>query len=1101
MARPTPRLPLPLSLRLDGSVDLELAPPAPAILPLLTDRLAAGRSVWIQGQPGTGRTSGLLAVADQAAVVLRVDFATPGGTPLARLCAAFEEATGLPGWPDGEQITWAERGPGAALRGPIDEACRRRHGCDLIELRRLHGPEPAARLLEQFRADRWLAPPELQPPAEKLAALYDALPRPETVLVLLDNVDAALPERLAPLVQALAEELPRVYGQPWLVVAAGGAPAPSPRIETVELSWLDRQAAAWWAFDPPTEAERLATAAGWELLEGLVAGSTTPLAEAVEVLRELGEAGIAPPFGPVDIADAAMAVATAEARFPLTAARLDTLDGTAATAARLLLARAAAGLSPSLAGDELARLLEVDSARLARLLSTDDRFAVGDSVALAALDADEQALERLRREALPSVTAAACAAERHETLCGLATVLAGPVLWDEVKYDGEVSCVAALDPALAAPLPAQLGFRLVVVDSTEPLPPLPECDPRTIFWFPAEPDEEERSLAHRAALLRSVAEHAEPPHRQPALAALAAVAADLTERVMVALLSGEALAAPPLALSWAESLLRLDPPNWPAGLFRSRFRQLHYRRGEWLDTTPLDRPLDEAALAEAWHELAVAPRERGGAVRRALRLSAELEPPGFAWLRQSLEEHGGALDLPPLTAQLCAPPHGLTPPLAKLLLLGLVLRAEPPLTLETSGRGGLSRLTDEELRRLRWDDLAPAQLRRIIRGDRRGWSELLPFARVLEPDLGGLTTPSAVSAGRARLHGALARLRRRLTAARAALERLSTVLGQPLPRETAGALERLERLAQADSAEGFDAAVEAEFAGTVDELAAAYAALGRCEQVSEAVEPLCDLAGYLREVVLPVNHLLEADRMALRGQLDLARLLQNPSLVRGLLAQGGQFRRQFQATYQAAHRAHHEELAALRDEWEQVGDQHRALARLNEIRALGEPEADGVAAALEALDLLLRPCPVEPDASARPVCPACGWRFDVPAPAEHCRAVRDEVARAFAARTRRLAGRLTAEITQQLGHDRLEALHQVLALQQASRLPSVLTTETVELLEHCLPAEPAPAPLAELQRRHPTVGADEIEAVCAELRRLLESALAEAGEGARIPLR
>ncbi|MBI5831897.1 MAG: hypothetical protein HZB16_06210 [Armatimonadetes bacterium] len=665
------------------------------------------------------------------------------------------------------------------------------------------------------------------------------------------------------------------------------------------------------------------------------------------------------------------------------------------------------------------------------------------------------------------------------------------VVWENVLYRGEVRIADAPDTAWGEPLPADLAFLLIIMTRRGPLPASWPGDPRIAILRPGAPSGERRARLARALALETLARSLPDADLRAAAAARWPASRPVPDGEWLSdYTEGTLTAQPPLAGNWRETLAAAAPHLWAAALLRPRLAQCHTQRSLWIHSELLEEPLAEAQLA-AMHR-SLAGLERGDrAPRRALCLAQGSEPAGFAELRRRLAAQGGSLPVPDLLAELTAPPHGLTPDLVRLYLLAFVQRGEPATRLELVGPSGdLAWLSAADLPGQNWSTLDLKCVRRLARSDARSWPDLLAFARVLVPELTADQSPAALSEARARLREALAELRQQVRWVARSFDQLAQALDRPLPDEVEATLQRLARLATADSVESFGERLGDLYRFDLAVWRRVRQQLEGWRQLADQVDQVASFRAWLRDLRLPPQHPLEGDLLALTAQIDPARLLAQPHLARGLLAQAAQFRRQYAAVYGAAHAAHRDRLSHLAGQADAARRTRDAVARLNAIQALGPPLS--IAPGLDELARRLTVCRREPDLTHRAVCPWCEWPMDEPAPAAELDALTREVEAGFGTRSRRLRELLTAEIIAQAGDDRLEALHQVLGMQSAATLPEVLTPETIDLLRACLPSG-EPGLLARLRDAWPTVGAEEVEAAVAEFRRLLAEATAERG--------
>lgn len=1083
----------------------------------VADLLAAigqGRHVWLRGGLGQGKTHWLrvawAALTADPGQVQEAGLPRPwegdrrlvvpvGGDahreqgPLAAVATACATAARaelgleLVVTPAHEWLAWADSPAAAPHREAIDGLCRARLGSGFAEARWRSGAAAVCEVLVAYVESHRLPAPTVLSPAEKLADLAEQLAGAgvERILLLADDVDAPdWTEVLA----AVVSGSPSPYGGAWQLVAAAVAPAPVELAEQVtsldvppplpEVALGRAVDGDWLTFD------EVLTAEAWSLLAELLRASVAPVALAVMTIREAVAAAERLPLEATDLLAAGTLRAWLRDALPASWAGLVAAgpveESPAVSLAAWPLLEAAAGRGPGVAPGSVG----APAAAQARL--TDD------PAASPRLDERELRLFRARAARAGRVTPVDLEALRRARLARLVDSLPRRLVWENLTYVGEVTYAEAPTRALLAPLPPHTAFRLVLLP-TAPTGAVRLGDTRIVLLAPAPVDAAEREELFAEAGVRAVA--AEDPDDEIRTAAaewLAARAEGHQRRLLAALAAGWSLAEPPLEATARAALADAPPAAVPGLLFRQRFAKLFTARGQWFDGEALAGPPSPEELALVWDELTAG--VPGGALCAALRLRGDAEPPGLGELRRRVTEVGGVLPAPVALAELTGPPHGLTPELAKLYLLVAVLRGEPRLELEVGELAARPAVYDRErIGQLRFADLRVDQLLRLRRVDAPTWDEIRPFAAALI-DTSGATAPEQ----RERLLVALEELATEVAQVSRDLAYLAERLGSRPPAAVVADLQRLGKVAATPSAEAFATSASTLFGGAA-EWERAVAALRGWRSLGPWVDELVSLAAWLAELRLPADHPFAADVLGLSAQLRLDRLLESPHLARGLLAQARHFTRQYATAYRAAHAEHHRRVSALRREAEALLPAVEALVRLNGLEALGPPDGEGLGEAVAALLAELAPCTVTPEPAQRPTCPSCGWRWGDAPPTERLAELAAAVTAALTTRSRRLRALLTAELLERHASDRLEALHQVLQLQQAAALPEVLTPETVELLRDCLlEARPATV-LAALRAAWPTVHRTDLPAVLADFERLLRAAL-DAADDERIEL-
>src|SRR5262249_13822370 len=160
---------------------------------------------------------------------------------------------------------------------------------------------------------------------------------------------------------------------------------------------------------------------------------------------------------------------------------------------------------------------------------------------------------------------------------------------------------------------------------------------------------------------------------------------------------------------------------------------------------------------------------------------------------------------------------GLTESMVTLYIFALIKSGGFELALKPNAGVTLSsgqplpgdRLTAHTLPLCDWN----ARLDRALLGSRlveslhKGWDEVLPYARVLDPNLKPAATPDEEQARNDALVTILAQLQTEIPEVEKSLGELASVLGGAMPSELKEVLARYRGLATATSYQEFDAAV------------------------------------------------------------------------------------------------------------------------------------------------------------------------------------------------------------------------------------------------------------------------------------------------------
>ena len=188
---------------------------------------------------------------------------------------------------------------------------------------------------------------------------------------------------------------------------------------------------------------------------------------------------------------------------------------------------------------------------------------------------------------------------------------------------------------------------------------------------------------------------------------------------------------------------------------------------------------------------------------------AEFNPTASQALTKVREQVAGRSDRPlsDLKAALCRLPYGLTESMVTLYVFALIKSGGFELALNPNAGVTLSdgrllpgdRLTAHTLPLCEWN----ARLDRALLGSRlveslhKGWNEVLPYARILDPDLKPATTPDEEQARNESLLERLAQLQSEIPEVDKSLVDLASVLNSSMPSSLKEVLARYRGLATA----------------------------------------------------------------------------------------------------------------------------------------------------------------------------------------------------------------------------------------------------------------------------------------------------------------
>lgn len=424
------------------------------------------------------------------------------------------------------------------------------------------------------------------------------------------------------------------------------------------------------------------------------------------------------------------------------------------------------------------------------------------------------------------------------------------------------------------------------------------------------------------------------------------------------------------------------------------------------------------------------------------------------------------IPLADLKGALCRPPYGLTDSMVVFYVLALVRTGGFELVLKPGSGVTLpdgkpipgDRLTAHTVPVVDWNAKLDKALlgARLVVSAHKGWNDILPWARVLEPQLKPVTTPEEERARGEALLAAFAKLTEEIPEVEKGLGELAKLVPGQMPMDLRLAIGQLKGLVATTTPQEFEAAARSAYE-TPELLQAAIARYDAARKVKEQALSLSLLADYVARAG-SVGEPVDFDRETVKATLQLPALLQNPSLVPVRLAELERWKSAYVHAYRKAHRAHYEQVRALSATLDTLRPRVKALLRMNEMVELGPPlpVTQGIKGSAAALEKSLWVCPDVDEAAVADqsaVCPKCQWQpSDTPLP--NLEVLASAVEQGLADRFRRFkdatvhqALTAAADAGKQPG---LQTLLQVIQLSDADRLSDVLTEELVAFLRKLL---------------------------------------------------
>jgi hypothetical protein len=493
---------------------------------------------------------------------------------------------------------------------------------------------------------------------------------------------------------------------------------------------------------------------------------------------------------------------------------------------------------------------------------------------------------------------------------------------------------------------------------------------------------------------------------------------------------------------------------------------------------------------------------------------AEFSPASSQAITKIRQQITGKTDLAlsDLKSTFCRPPYGLTESMVTLYVFALVksggfevaLKAGSGFTLTNGKSLPGDRITPHILPFCGWNAKLDKALlgARLIQSTEKGWNEVLPYARVLDPNLKTATTPEDELARNDSILEILGELKTEIPEVEKSLAELATVLGSFVPQTLKEIFARLKALAATSSYQEFDAAVRENYPDK-ELFATAYVQFENSRKVSSQAFKLSQIVDYLRKA-REINESLEVDRQTLLQMLNLQSMLKDPSLMAARQDNFDRWKARYTQSYRKAHRTHFEAMDELSQKLRLLRPKANALVKMNSIAELGPPLVASTALAedLKRLENELYRCPDAEDAAVSgndAICPKCQWRGADTLPTDELERLTTLVSQGLEDRFLRFKDatistilRRAVEKDQKTG---LKELLEIIQLANSDKLANLLNDELVAFLRKTLYDENLVSEQVSLAPILQQVGAIEegrVDEAVSTIARLLTTAIKDA---------
>lgn len=441
--------------------------------------------------------------------------------------------------------------------------------------------------------------------------------------------------------------------------------------------------------------------------------------------------------------------------------------------------------------------------------------------------------------------------------------------------------------------------------------------------------------------------------------------------------------------------------------------------------------------------------------------------PGSAVMRIQ-ERLTAANDIPvaDLIKELCRPPHGLTEEIARLTMLCAVRAGAPPLMIaELNPSAGFKltsdkeppgkRLTARQIGQVEWGTKLEKALlgARIKLSDEKSFNEVLPYARVLNPNLSAVHTADDEVERNRELLGLLGDLKTDLTEVLDTLRKLAKVLDGQVDAATVETFQRLQAICATGDYQEFHAVARENYAPP-EEFKSACDVLEHARKLAARYPDLQSCKSYLDDLADLNDQPLTAQAAMLQAQLSFPAVWGGDVTKLGsLLEQFERFRELYGLAYRKAHREYHEQLEAVLGLLEGLDDELTVIERLNALD-LGGAIGANLSSEVEALRAQVRPCALKDSTKVvdRPRCAACDWDGTEAAPREQSDVLARRVSEASGELCKRVAQEAVRKVLEASAEPGIGTLIDMASAAHVADLARALTPEMVERVKGILAA-------------------------------------------------
>ncbi len=445
--------------------------------------------------------------------------------------------------------------------------------------------------------------------------------------------------------------------------------------------------------------------------------------------------------------------------------------------------------------------------------------------------------------------------------------------------------------------------------------------------------------------------------------------------------------------------------------------------------------------------------------------------------------------------------YGLTKEIITLELLAFICHRTPPCEIGLKPMNKLSipgnRITAFNIGDIDWRPRLEDNFDTLSLSSEVPWDQVLPVARIINPNLKMVTRPDDIKEQEGHLVQAAQEIRGRIPKIKEGLKILCGTFDEDIDEVSITSLKNIEKLFNFNNYQEFYDIYQGQY-GEVETLKSDFLNYQRLSELFNQSTELLNLKRYLADAYLPAEDSLDMEKNLIEKQLSLATLSKNPSLFGSIKGQFEKFCQRYQISYQKHHRDYHKRLGELRELLKDAQGKLEAVYKLDKITEITFPKGPDLKKEYQKLFDEIRLCPTKDpiDVSVYPICQSCKLRLGTKPPEESVLSLIKDIDKLLDIKSKRLTQALTKQIIKQYGDDKLEQLVKVVAISDLSKFATILDDSLIAFINEILRKENIRTesyPILEsLNRRYGLIEEEMVEEVTNAFKEELKKAFTEA---------